>query len=397
MIRQTLARHPHLTSTRLLFPQVRQDFPAVAAYNANHVRNTIKRVLAEAPAGAAPIPIPAPEPSPEEVLLGDRRARRLEGELRDLKRRYKHAVHELDLSEQRFEVALNIRQPCPEIRIEARLPAGQGEATAIALYSDWHIEERVDLQQLNGLNEYNPQIAEQRAITCFQNTLRLVQKERAAVQIDEMVLWLGGYFITGFIHEELSQTNWLSPTEATRLAKKLLYNGIRFLLDHGKFRRVRAICNPGNHGRTTAKMQIANSHKMSYEWMMYHDLADLFKDDARIEFDIPTSPFGYIQVYDKVIRTFHGEGIKYGGGIGGVAIPLIKHVHRLNKQRPADLNVLGHFHQSIRPAKDIIMNGSLIGFSPYAQKIGCDPENPQQMFLLCDKDRGFTVSCPIHV
>ena len=335
-------------------------------------------------------------PTVEEELQSDRTIRRLKGQVRDLEKKYRHAVQEIDLSEQRLEVALAIKEPVPEAVIVPYHGNDESEAVAIVLYSDWHIEERVDLDMLDGLNEYTPAIAEQRAIRLFQNTLKLVQKEREAVKIEEVMVWLGGDFITGFIHEELAQTNWLSPTEATRLAKRLLITGIKFLREHGKFKRMRFMCNPGNHGRTTAKVQIANSYRMSYEWMMYHDLKDIFSDDPAIEFHIPTSPFGYIEIYDKTVRTMHGEGIKYGGGIGGVAIPMIKHVARLNKQRHADLTIIGHFHQSIRPARDIIVNGSLIGFSPYAQKIGCDPEPSQQTFLLCDKHRGFTVSAPIQ-
>jgi hypothetical protein len=371
---------------------------AGASYRSAH--NACRAARQSSPVAGKAIPTAAPAkrvPTVEEELQGDRTIRKLQGQVRDLNNKYRHAVTELDRADQRLEVALNIKEGVPEIVIEPRHSEGESEATAIVLYSDWHLEERVDLEMLDGLNEYTPAIAEARAIAIFQNTLKLVQKEREAVRIDELVVWLGGDFITGFIHEELAQTNWLSPIEATRVGKRLLITGLKFLLAHGKFKRIRVICNPGNHGRTTAKMQIANSYKMSYEWMMYHDLKDVFAGDPRMDFHIPTSPFGYLRIYDKTVRTLHGEAIKYGGGIGGVAIPMIKHVQRLNKQRHADMTLVGHFHQSIRPARDIIVNGSLIGFSPYAQKIGCDPEQPQQMFMLCDKKRGFTVTCPIHV
>lgn len=416
-----LARYYRFTflerSKREIMDLVRLDPNANAGWSAKVIEQAVRRVFqghngkpqakqlhqphppvpAAEPATpeSAPATPPVSPPTVEEEIHADRQVRRLNGKLKDMQRKYDRAMHELELMDERLEVLLNIKEPTQELVLTPKKNSGTKEAVAVALYSDWHLEERVDLLQMNGLNEYNPQIAEARAFRCFQNTLRLVQKERAATSINEMVIWLGGDFITGFIHEELTQTNWLTPTEATLLAKKLLVNGIQFLLQHGGFAKLHFICNPGNHGRTTTKLQIANSHKMSYEWMMYHDLRDIFKQDPRVSFDIPDSPFGYITVYDRVIRTFHGEAVKYGGGIGGVSIPLIKYCQRVNKQRHADYNVLGHFHQMINPTKDIMMNGSLIGLSPYAQKIGCDPEVPQQRFFLIDKERGVTMQAPI--
>ena len=395
--RQLLTQHPNATDKELADLLGLDERWAKSPLKTR--RFAVRRAMCPEPddqRGLASVQTIKRVPTIEEELQSDRTIRRLQGEVRDLNRKYHHDVNEIDLADRRLEVALAIKEPVVDMVIAPRLAEHEGEATAIVLYSDWHIEERVDLEMLDGLNEYNPTIAEERAIRLFQNTLKLVQKEREALPIDDLLVWLGGDFITGFIHEELAQTNWMTPTEATRLAKRLLITGIKFLREHGKFKRMRFLCNPGNHARTTAKMQIANSYRMSYEWMMYHDLRDIFSGDSTIEFHIPSSPFGYIEIYNKTVRSLHGEGIKYGGGIGGVAIPMIKHVARLNKQRHADLTIIGHFHQSIRPARDIIVNGSMIGFSPYAQKIGCDPEPPQQMFLLCDKKRGFTVTCPIH-
>lgn len=362
------------------------------------LRVAFERTIREARAGRAEgVPAPAAAPvTPEESVGYDRTARKLQGQLRDLKAKYSQTLAELDIADRRLEVALGIKDvPTDEISIAPALPGADSEATAVVLLSDWHIEERVDLAMLDGLNEYTPEIAKRTAHNIFQNIVRLTRKERGAVAIEELVLWLGGDFITGWIHDELVESNYLSPTEATALAKRLLYAGLKFLLEHGGFKRISVVCNPGNHGRTTAKMHIATSYRNSFEWMMYNDLRNLFGSEPRLTWNIPTSPFAYVRVYDKVIRFTHGEGVKYGGGIGGLAIPLLKYVHRLNKQRHADLTCIGHFHQYISPAPDIRVNGSAIGFSSYAQKIGCAPEPPMQSFFLVDKRRGFTVSCPI--
>lgn len=370
-------------------------------HTAASLRTAIDRWRKEGKAGAGKVaalkPAPAPPPTPEEALGYDRTARRLQGLLNAEKAKLKAAIAELDLADKRLDAALGIvAVPTGVVTIEPARSKADGEATAVVLLSDWHIGERVDLAMLDGLNEYTPEIATRTAHNIFQNIVRLVRKEREAVAVDNLVLWLGGDFITGWIHDELIESNHLSPTEETALAKQLLHAGIQFLLKHGGFERLTIVCNPGNHGRTTAKMHIATSHRNSYEWMMYNDLRRLFDGEKRITWNIPTSPFAYVQVYDKVLRFMHGEAVKYGGGIGGLAIPLIKYVQRLNKQHHADLTCLGHFHQYISPTPDIRVNGSAIGLSAYAQKIGCTPEPPQQSFFLIDKRHGFTVQCPIR-
>ena len=95
------------------------------------------------------------------------------------------------------------------------------------------------------------------------------------------------------------------------------------------------------------------------------------------------------------MRFFHGDALKYGGGIGGLSIPLIKYLHRKDEQRKADFNFLGHFHQLLYPTHASCVNGSLIGLSAYGYKIGFKPERPAQAFTLLDEKRGFTIKIPI--
>ena len=94
------------------------------------------------------------------------------------------------------------------------------KACPIIQLSDWHFEERVDAATINDLNEYNLEIAAERWVACIQNNLKLVHKERHSSDIKQICLWLGGDFITGYIHEELEESNYLSPTQATRFAKE---------------------------------------------------------------------------------------------------------------------------------------------------------------------------------
>lgn len=56
--------------------------------------------------------------------------------------------------------------------------------------------------------------------------------------VDTVFINLCGDFITGYIHEELVEDNYLSPTEATILAKELILGGLRHLEDYGDFKKL---------------------------------------------------------------------------------------------------------------------------------------------------------------
>ena len=275
-------------------------------------------------------------------------------------------------------------------------PGKKSEATAIALLSDIHAEERVDKQTVNGLNEFNPDICKQRVINYFVNLRKLIDKERQDVEISKLVLGLLGDNIHGFIHSEYMQTNYLTPQEASLFIYEILQNGINYLLEDEKLKEIIVVCKVGNHSRTTLKPYTNEEGKMSYEWGVYKHLNLRYESESRIKFIIDDSYFTYLNVYDKKIRFHHGHNVKYNGGIGGLTIPLIKYIFRINQQITADLDCIGHFHTRFS-LPNVLINGSVVGFDSYALKIGARPENPMQTFQLIDSKRGFTVNTPILV
>lgn len=273
------------------------------------------------------------------------------------------------------------------------------EATAFWIGSDWHIEETVEPSTVNGMNEYNIAIAKDSIQRFFKNALKLTDICKKDIVINNVVLGLLGDHITGYIHDELVESNSLSPTEATMVAIDLISSGIKHVLDNSTY-NFTVVCKDGNHGRTTLKKRISTEYKNSYEWMMYHMIAREFKDNERIKFVIDKSYMSYLTVYDKVIRFHHGDYIKYQGGVGGLTIPANKAISQWDKERVAYLDVFGHYHQLMLDtgsSSKFVMNGSIIGYNAYALSIKASYEEPKQAFFLIDKHRGKTISAPIFV
>jgi hypothetical protein len=101
-------------------------------------------------------------------------------------------------------------KPLKDLKIKTpKKEKGKTHYTAILHASDWHIEERVDPKRLHGLNQYNPQIAEVRARNFFINSMKLIKRFTPDEGIDNIVLALNGDYISGYIHEELQEENYL--------------------------------------------------------------------------------------------------------------------------------------------------------------------------------------------
>jgi hypothetical protein len=127
---------------------------------------------------------------------------------------------------------------------------------------------------------------------------------------------------------------------------------------------------------------------------MYHHLAAYFRNEPRVTFIIPDGPHSYLTVYNDTIRFQHGHMVKYGGGVGGIYIPVHKAIAQWNQAKAATLDVFGHFHQS-RDGGNFICNGSLIGYNSFALSIKASYERPKQTLFLLDSKYGRTFTCPI--
>lgn len=294
--------------------------------------------------------------------------------------------------ESQLDAALAIKQGAFTYNVKAKTPGGS-EAAALWLASDWHVGERVTLDQTNGMNEYNPDIAKSRGDNYFVNALRLTEMTGKDVGVGTVVLALLGDFITGHLHAQAVETNYFAPVEETIFAQSIIASGIRFVLKNSPYKLV-IVCKSGNHGRTTKFSEFGSENGHSHEYFMYCSLREMFRDEPRVEFIITEGAHTYIDVFDMKVRFLHGHDIRYGGGVGGITIPVNKALAQWDKVKRADLTCFGHFHQRM-DGGNFLCNGSLIGYNAFALSIKASAEPPAQQFALLDKERGKTIVAPI--
>ena len=252
----------------------------------------------------------------------ERKLRKLKTEKLQLDRNYRHLLD--DYNNLLTQVSLVKQVGSPEITpIKKKKPSGETEATAVIVLSDWHYEEEVEAESVNGLNEFNIDIAKYRTEKCFQNGLRLIDILAKDVKITTILMPLLGDFISNDIHEEFRETGGLLPMVAMEAVQDTIASGINFFLKKSKYNII-LNCHSGNHGRTTKSVYHSTEHGHSLEYFMYRNLAKYFENEDRVQFHIQKGYHSYQQVYDMTIRFHHGHGVRYHGGVGGLYIPANK-------------------------------------------------------------------------
>jgi hypothetical protein len=337
-------------------------------------------------------------PESEAIFELERKLHKLRGDNSALRKSLAVALRDLKLSDERLTLALGSQKPVEKRKLV--LPRKRGPknpATACWVASDWHVEEFVDPKTINGRNEYNPEIAEESAEKFFKNSLRLLDIQRAGAEIQTGILALLGDFITGHIHEEFQQLNFMSPTEAILFVKRLLIEGLDLFLAKSDLEKIVLPCCYGNHGRTTLRPRISTAASNSFEWLMYKSLEQHYENEPRLDFMVATGAHLYIDVGEYTIRFTHGDSVRYAGGVGGISIPLRKAVDRWDSFHDADLTVCGHWHTR-QDYQFALMNGSSIGYNAFALSIKAEFQPPSQSFFLVDHERASkTVVAPIWV
>jgi transposase-like protein len=276
---------------------------------------------------------------------------------------------------------------------------GSAPGVPTLFLSDLHWGEVVDPAQINGVNDYNVALANQRMRTCVERSSRILDIWSEGQDYPGIVLILGGDMISGNIHDELTATNELNTMPTVKDLFKALRWVISTLADrHG---HVFVPCVSGNHGRDTNKIWGKDRNATSFDWLLYNFLAMHFEDDKRITFFIPAGSDAYFKIYNHRYLLTHGDQFRGGDGMIGALGPIIRGDHKKRSRNGQidmayDTLVMGHWHQDIS-LRRLIVNGSLKGYDEYAYQNSFGFEPPSQQLWLTHPRRGITFKAAVHV
>ena len=344
-----------------------------------------------APKVAVPKAAPEPKPQITQESLVDIELEKLRDKREGKDSQIKVLQQRVLQLEEENAVFMRLQEIQPDIiDIAPKVASGTSESALVLPWSDWHIEETVLPEQVSNKNEYNLEIMEARFRKLLHGTLAWWKITSRDTTIKTIVLALLGDFITGSIHEDLAEGNSLAPADAIYKAYSLIVSGIKFILENTpKDVQLVIPCHSGNHGRMTKDQRIATESGNSLEYFMYLMLQDYFESQKRITFIVQPGYHSYVRFFEGAyeIRFHHGHQMSYGGGVGGLTIPVNKSISQWNKARMVNLDVFGHFHTRF-DGGNFVSNGSMIGYSAYAVSIKASYEKPAQQLFLVNREYG---------
>jgi len=177
--------------------------------------------------------------------------------------------------------------------------------------------------------------------------------------------------VTGDIHDELRETNEMVISES---AVRLGFDMASFvstelvpLYDEIHFAAV-----VGNHGRTTRKPEFKSASK-NWDWVAYKVMQERLREHEQVTVELPVGFEQVVQVFDKNILCFHGDGIPTNmpgipwGGVQRRTKELSDTYNSLGLH--IDHFALGHFHEAdVVGQRRIWINGSIKGPDEYSMK-----------------------------
>lgn len=294
------------------------------------------------------------------------------------------------------DIATTLDRPRTPPRWLAPTKAEGHHAIITTIFSDLHLDEVVNLVEVERVNKFDRRIAELRIKRYFDCLLELPRDYISNIEYDGLVIFAVGDTLSGEIHGELTETNaaplqqtidyWIDPMVA----------GLRLL--HSEYKNITLVALAGNHGRNRDERRSPAKQKAARNWdpFFWKQVARYFADRRDITFIIPDSADCGLNVMGTRYRATHGDQFQGGKGIAGIFSPLMLGKKRKAERQqavknPFDVMVLGHFHQYISAASSgLIVNGSLKGYDEYAYDKNFNYEVAQQAMWLTTPEHGAT-------
>lgn len=316
----------------------------------------------------------------------------LRREITNLKREWGNQLEEAHKQIELMEAVTPLFQRTPQPPKWTSKASRKTQALPVLFGSDRQFGEVIDADEMDGINAYNLQIAEERLQLFFDKGIRLITEHSGYNDFPGVVYLRGGDEVSGDIHQELRETNALGGLAAMDALVDLECAGIEKLAD--EFGKVHVKSVPGNHGRTTIKPHSKKYAELNYDYILAKQIERFFRDDKRVSFQTPVSGDALFDLFGWTCLLTHGDRIGSRGGQGfvGPAATVargFKKVADYQSQinRRVDFIFCGHFHTPLALEQGWC-NGSVPGINEFARDNRMRPHPAQQWLFLFDEDYG---------
>jgi len=312
---------------------------------------------------------------------------------KDLLRQAQIDIQNLQQELSRFEFATKAGATPAEWTLPTRAVANS-EHIPVLLVSDAQVGEVIDSEETEFGRGYNTPIFRERYRELISTAIYLADQHVSKTWTYPGMLYVrGGDAISGGIHDELRETDDLTPLEAVRVVFEEEAAGIEKLVEFFGKVDVKSVCG-GNHDRSTKKPQSKKRVQHSYDALVDYMLANHFRNEPNVTFQFTKSPDVVFPIFERTALATHGDNIGGGGGTGfiGPVANIAKGVQKIIMEqvhmgRIIDHVFLGHFH-TFHHCHAFTENGSFPGFSEFAKKFRMRPEPPTQTLQFWNSKHG---------
>lgn len=276
----------------------------------------------------------------------------------------------------------------------------RNRASGLITISDIHAGEIVKADEIGGLNEFNLEICRARLRRLFGATIDILPRWASDCKLEGVHVALNGDLVSGDIHDELRRSNAITAQEQVWFVADELTAGLKKLAD--AFGKVFVCVTPGNHGRSTVKTHAKGTANLSYDTMVGEQIRRHFQNDKRVTVFVSPSRDAVYPIFAfRVLQSHFDQGGGGGQGFAGPMLPVLrkgKAIEWMAAQSRIFYDIIlgAHYHTSGNLGK-ILQNGSVVGYSEFAQSIRASPEPPQQWLALVHEQWCLRERCEIKL
>ena len=206
--------------------------------------------------------------------------------------------------------------------------------TAVMQISDSHMGSMQMADEIEGFNEYNPEICERRSLEYVKRFLDWVGMHRSAYTLNECAVLVTGDLISGDIHDELKITNaFPTPVQVVKVAE-LLTKQIALLAPHFHQVTVHFLVED-NHARLTKKPQMKEAGYNSLNYVVGKMVEAYLAKHSNVEFKLYPQFEKVVTVSGRQYLISHGHKI-----VGWMGIPWYGIERRVSKESMARMQII---------------------------------------------------------
>ena len=181
---------------------------------------------------------------------------------------YRSEHGQLEVFFNRVLGSITPKSPLESIFSAMKLPSRvDSEIAAVLHVTDSHMGEVQEADEIEGFNEYSPEICDERNITFIKRSIDWINLHRANYKINKCHVLMTGDLISGDIHDELMVTNAFPAPEQVVRAAQIHAKQIALLAPHCENVIVEFI-SEDNHARLTRKPQAKEAGKNTFNYLV---------------------------------------------------------------------------------------------------------------------------------